>query len=281
MRAIILKLFKCLPAAFLLAAVLMPGSLFAGGESMDMHSYTVWVYALFAVFLAVLLLVTMLESGKSYPGAGTAVKYVKESALRKFMNRWVQEEAPADEASIMMPDDYDGIKELNNNIPPWFNYLFYGSIVFAVVYMLNYHVWGAGKSMLDEYGEEVATAEAYKQELIRTGAFINEETVKELDDAETIGDGKNIFSTNCSPCHGMNGEGTVGPNLTDENWVHGGGIKNIFKTIKYGVPAKGMLSWQQQMNPKQIQAVANYVLTLKGTNPPNGKAPEGEKYTGQ
>jgi cytochrome c oxidase cbb3-type subunit 3 len=272
---------KYLIALVFTAFAILPGSAFAEGSSggMDMGVYTTWVYIAFAVILGILLLITMVESGKEYTAAEIAAAPVKESSFKKFMNRWVQEEAPADESSIMMEDEYDGIQELNNKIPPWFNYLFYGSMVFAVVYMLNYHVFGSGKSMFDEYGEEVVTAEAHKQELIRTGAFINEETVKKLADGEVIAEGRNIYMTNCSPCHGTKGEGTVGPNLTDDNWIHGGGIKNVFKTVKYGVPSKGMLSWQQQMNPKQMQAVANYILTLKGTNPPNGKAPEGEKYT--
>jgi cytochrome c oxidase cbb3-type subunit 3 len=81
---------------------------------------------------------------------------------------------------------------------------------------------------------------------------------------------------NCAACHGQKGEGVVGPNLTDAYWIHGGGIKNVFKTIKYGVPAKGMIAWETQLSPSQIQKVASYVLTLQGTNPPNGKAPEGE-----
>ena len=95
----------------------------------------------------------------------------------------------------------------------------------------------------------------------------------------TITEGKTIFNTNCTVCHGPAGGGLIGPNLTDEFWIHGGGVVNVFKTIKYGVPVKGMISWQNQLNPKQMQAVANYILTLKGTNPANGKQPEGTIYT--
>ena len=77
------------------------------------------------------------------------------------------------------------------------------------------------------------------------------------------------------PCHGQKGEGLVGPNFADEYWIHGGGIKNVFKVIKYGVPDKGMIAWQAQLKPADMQKVGSYILTLQGTNPPNPKAPQG------
>ena len=91
-----------------------------------------------------------------------------------------------------------------------------------------------------------------------------------------MGQGELIFKSFCAACHGQKGEGTVGPNFTDEYWIHGGGIQNVFKTIKYGVPDKGMIAWAAQLKPADMQKVASYILTLKGTNPPNPKAPQGE-----
>ncbi|CAF3669813.1 unnamed protein product [Rotaria sp. Silwood1] len=182
------------------------------------------------------------------------------------------------EKDIMMDHEFDGIRELDNTIPPWFNILFYGTIVIAILYMLNYHVFKMSGLSAEEYNDEMKVATMQRDELIRTGAFINENTVKLMKDEATLNEGKTIFNTNCTVCHGPSGGGLIGPNLTDDYWIHGGGVVNVFKTVKYGVPIKGMISWQNQLNPKQIQAVVNYVLTLKGTNPANGKQPEGTIY---
>ncbi len=196
--------------------------------------------------------------------------------LKQMLTRAVPIEKEKD---IMLDHDFDGIRELDNTIPPWFNILFYGSVVIAVLYMLNYHVFKMSGLSAEEYNEEMKIAAMQRDELIRTGAFINENTVKLMKDDATLTEGKTIFTTNCTVCHGPGGGGLIGPNLTDDYWIHGGGVVNVFKTVKYGVPVKGMISWQNQLNPKQIQAVANYILTLKGSNPANPKQPEGTIYT--
>lgn len=108
------------------------------------------------------------------------------------------------------------------------------------------------------------------------GANVDENSVVVLTDAGAIAAGKGIYDGNCASCHGVAGEGLVGPNLTDAYWLHGGGIKNVFKTIKYGVPAKGMIAWQNQLNPEAIQKVSSYIVTMQGSNPANAKAPQGE-----
>lgn len=182
------------------------------------------------------------------------------------------------EKDILMEHDFDGIKELDNRIPPWFNYLFYGTIIFGIIYMLDYHVFKTGKLPAQEYQEEMQQAALQRAELIRSGALVNENNVKLLTDVSALSKGKDIFKANCVPCHGENAQGIIGPNLTDQYWIHGGGIKNVFKTIKYGVPAKGMLTWEGKLNPREIQEVASYVLSLQGTNPPNPKAPQGQKW---
>jgi cytochrome c oxidase cbb3-type subunit 3 len=102
-----------------------------------------------------------------------------------------------------------------------------------------------------------------------------------LSDAKGIEKGESLFAQNCSACHGKDGEGGVGPNLTDEYWLHGGDVKDVFKTIKYGVPQNGMISWKAQLSPLNIQEISSYILSLKGSNPPNAKAPQGEKYEGK
>src|SRR6478735_8271351 len=105
---------------------------------------------------------------------------------------------------------------------------------------------------------------------------VDENSVKLLTAKDKLQSGEAIYQKNCVACHGKLGEGGVGPNLTDAYWLHGGDIQSVFKTIKYGVPSKGMIPWQTQLSPAQIQEVASYINTFKGTNPPNGKAPQGE-----
>jgi cytochrome c oxidase cbb3-type subunit III len=182
------------------------------------------------------------------------------------------------ESELLLDHDYDGIKELDNKVPPWFNFLFYGTIIWGIIYMLVFHVIGTGDIQSSEYKAEIQQASLERQILIKTGAFINEETVTQLNDAAVISEGKDIFTKNCITCHGTDGGGIIGPNLTDDFWIHGGGIKNIFKTIKYGVPAKGMISWQTQLDPKKMQAVASYVISLHDTKPARPKAVEGQKW---
>jgi cytochrome c oxidase cbb3-type subunit 3 len=145
--------------------------------------------------------------------------------------------------------------------------------------MYYYHWSGNDWSSDKEYAMAMEEAEIQKAAYLdRMANLVNENSVEVLTDAQSLAEGAEIFKANCLACHGAAGEGGVGPNMTDEYWVHGGGIKNIFKTIKYGVPEKGMISWKSQLKPVAMQKVSSYILTLQGTNPPNAKAPEGEKW---
>ena len=184
----------------------------------------------------------------------------------------------ANEKDLELDHDYDGIKELNNPIPVWFNVLFYSTIVFAICYLVIYHILGAAPLQAKEYSNEMAAAQIQKEEFIKkTGNLIDENNVTQLTDAVKISEGKKIFTERCIVCHGANAQGIVGPNLTDEYWLHGGKVTDIFKTIKYGVPAKGMVSWENVIKPDKIQLLASYVLSLQGTNPPGAKEPQGVK----
>ncbi|MES2265131.1 MAG: cbb3-type cytochrome c oxidase N-terminal domain-containing protein [Bacteroidota bacterium] len=186
----------------------------------------------------------------------------------------------SEEKSLLIEHDYDGIQELNNPTPAWFMWLFYGTIVFGLCYLLIYHVFGVGQLQYDEYKTEVAQAEVAKKVYLSKAANrVDETTVKLVNDPATLGAGKTIFSQSCAACHGPNGEGNVGPNLTDEYWLHGSKIGELFKTIKYGVAAKGMPTWEKQLSPKQISDVANYIKSINGSHPANPKAPQGEKET--
>ena len=177
------------------------------------------------------------------------------------------------EHEIMTDHNYDGIRELDNNLPTWWLYMFYATIVFAVVYFFYYQTSGYGDTQIQEYEKSIIVA---NEEMKLHASKVDENSATQLTDAAAIAEGKIVFMDNCAACHGKLGEGGVGPNFTDEYWLHGGDVKSIFKTIKFGVPEKGMIPWQSQISPPQIQQVASYILTLKGTNPPNAKAPQGE-----
>uniref|UniRef100_UPI0025EB6973 cbb3-type cytochrome c oxidase N-terminal domain-containing protein n=1 Tax=uncultured Mucilaginibacter sp. TaxID=797541 RepID=UPI0025EB6973 len=184
----------------------------------------------------------------------------------------------SEESNLLLEGEYDGIKELDNPTPAWFMYLFYGTILFAVGYLLNYHVFGTGQLQYAEYKTEMAQADAAKKVyLSHQASKVDENTVKLETDPTVLASGKTVFMTTCSPCHGAQGQGVVGPNLTDDYWLHGGKISDIFKTIKYGVLAKGMPTWEKQLSPKQISDVSNYIKSLHGTNPPGAKEPQGTK----
>jgi cytochrome c oxidase cbb3-type subunit 3 len=198
----------------------------------------------------------------------------KPSIIEKIMGLRPIEE----EKDIMMEHEFDGIAELDNPTPAWFMWLFYASIVFGVAYLLNYHVFKFSPLQDQEYAIEMEQAKVAKEAyLAKAGNLIDETSVQFNQDAAVIDAGKALYATNCVACHGAQGEGTVGPNLVDEYWLHGGTVNDIFKTIKYGIPAKGMISWEKTLTPKQIADVSNYILSLKGSNPPNAKAPQGEK----
>ncbi len=207
--------------------------------------------------------------------AGKPIKV--ESKILKSLTDVVPIE---EEESILLDHDYDGIKELDNNLPPWWKYGFYLTIVTGVIYLLHFHVFKTGDLQGKEYDNAIAQAKIEVDEFMKTSANnVDENTVKVLTEASDITAGKDLFIANCVACHGKGGEGTVGPNLTDEYWIHGGSIQDLFKTLKYGWVEKGMKSWKDDLSPIQMAQVSSYIRTLKGTNPPNPKAPQGDLYS--
>jgi len=205
------------------------------------------------------------------------VKVVKKPKEDKWI-KLLSLRPMADEKEILIEHDYDGIQELNNPTPTWFMVLFYGTIIFAVCYLCIYHVFGIGQLQYDEYKTEVKQADIAKKEYLGKEANrVDDNTVKLVTDPAVLSAGHDIFKKTCVVCHGEHGQGNIGPNLTDDYWLHGNKINDLFKTIKYGVAAKGMPTWEKQLSPKQIADVANYVKSLHGTNPPNPKEPQGVK----
>lgn len=181
------------------------------------------------------------------------------------------------EADILMDHEYDGIRELDNVLPPWWLWMFYITIFIGVVYFVRYHVIDDWSSFA-QYEEEMVIAKAEVDAYLKeTGGDINENTAVIVTDAASLDEGKKIFDLNCASCHRTDGGGIIGPDLTDDKWIHGGDINSVFKIIKVGVPEKGMLTWDGKISPTQIQGVASYILVkLKGTNPENPKVYPGD-----
>lgn len=201
---------------------------------------------------------------------------VKQPSILEKLNDSVAVEKEAD---IMLDHNYDGIRELDNNLPPWWKYGFYVTIVWAVIYMIHFHVTNTGKLQTAEYEDQLTQAKVEMEEYRKKAAnLVDENNATTLTDEPSLTSGKNIYMDNCAACHGRGGEGGVGPNLTDDYWLHSGGIKDIFKTIKFGYPEKGMKAWQQDLGAKQIHEVASFIKSLNGTNPPNPKEKQGDLY---
>jgi cytochrome c oxidase cbb3-type subunit 3 len=182
-----------------------------------------------------------------------------------------------EEHEIILDHNYDGIKELDNDLPPWWLYGFYATIIFGAIYLLRYHVFN-GENQYEELETEYAIANAAIEEYNKTAKdLVDFNSVELLTDASSLAAGKQIFETTCVACHKADGGGGIGPNLTDKYWIMGGDIKNVFKTISEGGrDGKGMISWKQAYKPSEIARVASYVLSLQGTTPAEPKAPEGE-----
>ncbi|MDF9795997.1 cytochrome c oxidase cbb3-type subunit 3 [Catalinimonas alkaloidigena] len=204
---------------------------------------------------------------------------VDKTLWERILTRWNDAVPVEREEEIMTDHEYDGIVELDNNLPPWWKAMFYITIIFGVAYLLHYHVFDTGDLQGAEYEKEMVEAKAQVEAYIATaGANVDESNVTFVEAEERLANGQTLFIQMCAPCHGQAGEGGVGPNLTDKYWIHGGSISDIFRTIKYGVPAKGMIPWESQLSPTQMQDISSFIITLEGSNPPNPKEPQGELY---
>jgi cytochrome c oxidase cbb3-type subunit 3 len=182
------------------------------------------------------------------------------------------------EADVMMDHDYDGIRELDNPLPPWWKYGFYLTIGVAIIYLLNFHVLGYGKNPTQEYNAEMVKAGIEKELYEANNKDKIDEDRVPMADAAGLMKAKEIFAAKCFACHGKDGQGGAGPNLTDDYWLHKGSLNDIYRTIKNGYPDKGMQSWSMEYTPKEISYLASYVKNLRGTNPPSPKAPQGDLY---
>ncbi len=210
--------------------------------------------------------------------AGIEPLVVKDNKLKIWWMKINSFKSMKEESDIELDHNYDGIKELDNRLPPWWLYSFYICIIFAGIYLWRYHVSKTAPLSTEEYAIQMQKAEEEKEAyLAKAGNLVDENTVKMLE-ADGVAAGQVIFSQKCAPCHASDGGGTVGPNLVDDYWLHGGSINSVFKTIKYGVPEKGMLAWKDQLSPKEIAQVASFIKSIKGAKVAAAKEPQGELY---
>lgn len=249
---------------------------------LDQFTFYCMVGTIAAEFLVIGILFsvfkTVLGTNKAKAKAAAESK-PKAKTILDQLNDTVEIEK---EESILLDHDYDGIRELDNNLPPWWKYGFYLTIVVSFIYMIHYHITKTAPLQKEEYANSVKKAEAEIAEFMKNSASnVDESTVKLLTDASELASGQDLFVGSCAACHGRAGEGGVGPNLTDDYWMHGGSVKDIFKTIKYGWPDKGMKSWKEDFSPVQIAQITSFIKTLKGTNPPKAKEQQGDLYIEQ
>lgn len=254
---------------------------------MDASTFYVMVTILFlelVVILALLLNIKLLlkkEKENLTASEELAAAEVDKANRISWWDKLNALRPASQEAELDLGHEYDGIRELNNRLPPWWLYGFYISILFAGIYLWRFHVSHNGPSSKEEFEKSVSKAQLKIDEYLKKkGDNVDENTVVLLTNNDDIEAGKAIFTdpTKCPACHSADGGGNaVGPNLTDEYWLYGGGVKDIFKTIKYGT-TKGMRSWKDDLSAKQIAQIASYIKTLKGTKPATPKEPQGELY---
>lgn len=284
------------------------GGLFAGvtANAQEAASLTFWddpishpdfmFYVVVTFMFVVLLLVLavsvtflrafnmMVEQTERERAKAKGIAYVKKPGFWSRFSRTVNDSVPIErEGDIDLGHNYDGIRELDNHLPPWWKWLFYATIGWSAVYLVVFHITSSLPLSLQEYDNQVAAAELQKQKLLASQphAAIDAATLEYNADPKFIANGKAVFtSINCGSCHRIDGGGnTIGPNLTDAYWIHGGDIRNIFETVNKGAVEKGMPAWGKTLSPTEVRDVSFYVMSLQGTNPKDAKAPQGELFT--
>ena len=285
------KLFPAylrVPVLFFIVAFGMEYIIDSGNKPAFIEYPMVSIFLFFFLFLLIAIEITisavdnvtyhLLSEEEKQKKAAEEELSMTESAWYKRMMQMLTKSRPISaDAEMLLDHDYDGIKELDNDLPPWWKYLFIGSVIFAVIYLVRFEILGGDNPEM-ELQKEIAEAKIALEEYQKTAPDqMNIDKVTLLTDAGDLSKGKAIFQENCIACHKADGGGQIGPNLTDQHWILGGGIKNVFHTISEGGrDGKGMISWKTMLKPTQIQEVASYVLSLQGSNPADGKAPEGE-----
>ncbi|WP_396157061.1 cbb3-type cytochrome c oxidase N-terminal domain-containing protein [Flavobacterium sp.] len=217
------------------------------------------------------------EEQKKQLDEAQSVPFTESTFYKNILNKLTRTKTIEQESDVMLDHNYDGIRELDNVLPPWWVYLFYGTIIFGAVYLVRFQIMD-GNSQEQEFQMEMQEAKVAVAEYMKTAPdMMSKEKVTLLTDASSLAAGKTIYTTNCVACHRPDGGGQIGPNLTDKYWILGGGIKNVFNTLmEGGRDGKGMVSWKASIKPSDIQKVASYVLSLQGSNPKDPKPAEPE-----
>lgn len=243
--------------------------------------YSLFIVLLLELFVILWLCLMILRIIVKREAASAVAHNEKpaQSSFSLFISRKIFGVKPVEsDKDVMLDHDYDGIRELDNDLPPWWKYGFYFTIISGVIYLIGYHVTGSFKSSQEEYNTEIAEAEAsvaaYRNKMALN---VDETNAVFATESDKIAKGGEIFVKNCVVCHGDKGQGGIGPNFADNYWIYGGKPGDLFKTVKNGT-TKGMKSWKDELSPVDIQNVISYIHTFKGTNPPNAKAPEGNLF---
>jgi len=257
------------------------GAQFGGMSAIKFYSLAAVVFL--EIVVIVFLSIMIRRSFRELSGEADAAlaKMNESSGISKWWSnldkKWMTRAVPLEkEADVLLDHDYDGIKELDNALPPWWKYGFYITIVIGVIYLYHFHISGNGKNPEQEYAVEMMAGAKQEEEYkAKTKDLVDENNVT-LSDASGIAAGKELFIQSCVACHAADGGGGIGPNLTDNYWIHGSSMNDIYKTIKVGYPEKGMQSWQSMFSPVQMKNIASFVHSLKGNKPANPKDPQGD-----
>ncbi|MGB1031160.1 MAG: cbb3-type cytochrome c oxidase N-terminal domain-containing protein [Flavobacteriales bacterium] len=275
--------------ALLLLSTAVPSMAFAGAEvdatAVESGITTISLYVALGANILLLMVIwylkgllnTFLNIDKTQVELEAKKKKKKKSKLNVL--QLLTDAVPVEEEDTVATDhEYDGIRELDNNLPPWWKYGFYLSIVAGVIYFINFHVFKTGDLQIAEYEKDIKQAELDVNAYLKKQALnVDENSVQFMMGAKDVAQGKSLFMQYCKVCHGEGGQGGVGPNLTDAYWIHGPKAVDLFKTVKYGA-ANGMKSWKDELNPVQMQQVISFIKTLEGTNPDAAKEPQGDFY---
>ncbi len=276
------------PVLFFIVALTMEFIIDSGSKPAFIEYPMVSIFLAFFLFLLIAVEITisavdnvtyhlLSEEEKQKIAAQEELGFTESAWYKKMMQMLTKSRPMAAEGELLLDHDYDGIKELDNDLPPWWKYLFIISVIWGVIYFAHFEIFG-GATQEMELKKEIAEAKIALEEYKKTAPdLMNAESATVLTEAGDLSKGKTIFETNCAACHRADGGGAIGPNLTDEYWILGGGIKNVFNTlVEGGRSGKGMISWKDQLKPTEMQKVASYVLSLQGSNPKEPKPTEPE-----